>query len=169
MNCLELRERYADIRDGLVITPRERRRFQRHFVQCAACREWEAALQRGVRALQATDIEPSPDFRSRLEARLAQERQRLAEPQIGAPAGMAAALFIAAALALIAVEGVRPHAPRPVASLPPVPFPKPVAHAGVPNVTFQDPRASVVAGNPNPYGTALVQPASRVEPVTAGR
>ena len=155
MNCLELRERYADIRDGLVITPRERRRFQRHLVQCAACREWEAALQRGVRALQATDIEPSPDFRSRLEARLAQERQRLAEPQIGA-------------LALIAVEGVRPHG-RPVASLPPVPFPKPVAHAGVPNVTFQDPRASVVAGNPNPYGTALVQPASRVEPVTAGR
>ena len=57
----------------------------------------------------------------------------------------------------------------PVTSLPPVPFPKPVAHAGVPNVTFQDPRASVVAGNPNPYGTALVQPASRVEPVTAGR
>jgi len=168
MNCLELRERYADIRDGLVITPRERRRFQRHLVQCAACREWEAALQRGVRALQATDIEPSPDFRSRLEARLAQERQRLAEPQIGARAGLAAALFIAAALALIAVEGVRPHG-RPVASLPPVPFPKPVAHAGVPNVTFQDPRASVVAGNPNPYGTALVQPASRVEPVTAGR
>ena len=92
----------------------------------------------------------------------------MAEPRIGPRTGLAAALFIAAALALIAVEGVRPRT-QPVASLPPVPFPKPVAHAGVPNVTFQDPRASVVAGNPNPYGTALVQPASRVEPVTAGR
>ncbi|OLC97634.1 MAG: hypothetical protein AUJ00_01315 [Gemmatimonadetes bacterium 13_1_40CM_3_70_6] len=169
MDCLELRERYADIRDGLITAPRERRRFQRHLAQCATCREWEAALQRGVRALQATLIEPSPEFRSRLEARLVLERQRLAEPKIGVRAGLAAALFIAAALALIAVEGVRPHAQRAVAALPPVPFPKPVAHAGVPNVTFQDPRASVVAGNPNPYGTALVQPASRVEPVTAGR
>ncbi len=168
MNCIELRDRYTDFRDGLVSTPRERRRFDRHLAQCAACREWEAALQRGVRALQAAHIEPSPGFRSRLDARLAVERQRGVEPRIGARAGFAAALFIAAALALIAVEGVRPHA-QPVASLPPVPFPKPVAHAGVPNVTFQDPRASVVAGNPNPYGTALVQPASRVEPVTAGR
>lgn len=170
MNCLELRERYTDFRDGLVSTPRERRRFDRHLAQCVTCREWEAALHRGVRALQAAHIEPSPEFRGRLEARLAVERRRVAEPRIGARAGggLAAALFIAAALALIAVEGVRPRA-QPVASLPPVPFPKPVAHAGVPNVTFQDPRASVVAGNPNPYGTALVQPASRVEPVTAGR
>jgi len=90
MDCLELRERYADIRDGLITAPRERRRFQRHLAQCATCREWEAALQRGVRALQATLIEPSPEFRSRLEARLVLERQRLAEPKIGVRAGLAA-------------------------------------------------------------------------------
>jgi hypothetical protein len=29
-------------------------------------------------------------------------------------------------------------------------------------VSFQDPRASVLSGNPNPYGTAFVQAASVV-------
>ena len=51
-------------------------------------------------------------------------------------------------------------------TLPPVPFPKPVAQAGVPFVSFQDPRTSVVSGNPYPYGTAYVEPAF-VEPVSA--
>ena len=82
------------------------------------------------------------------------------------PAGLATALWIAAALALLLVEGTRP-AHRPVASaLPPVPFPKPVAQPSTPFVTFQDPRASVVTGNPNPYGTALVQPASARTPAS---
>ncbi|MGH7644074.1 MAG: hypothetical protein ACREMR_00675, partial [Gemmatimonadales bacterium] len=53
----------------------------------------------------------------------------------------------------------RPRQPA-APTLPPVAFPKPVANAGVPFVTFQDPRASVVAGNPGPYGTAFVEPAS---------
>jgi len=89
---------------------------------------------------------------------------------VRARAGIAAALFVAAALALVAVESLGPSRRASVAALPPVPFPKPVARAGVPFVTFQDPRASVVTGNPNPYGTALVQPASaRPEPATVGR
>ena len=80
-----------------------------------------------------------------------------------APAGVAAvaaALFVVAALALVALEGVRRPDEAPAPALPPALFPKPVAHASVPFVSFQDPRASVVAGNPNPYGTALVEPAS---------
>src|SRR5206468_12280024 len=93
MDCLELRERYADIRDGLISAPRERRRFQRHLAQCATCREWEAALQRGVRALQATLIEPSPEFRSRLEARLLRGRPRPPRPKRRVRAGRAAAPF----------------------------------------------------------------------------
>jgi putative zinc finger protein len=166
MDCHELRERYTDFRDGLISASRERPRVERHLAHCASCREWESALRRGVLALRAAAIEASPDFRRRLEARLAAERGRVAEPEVGARAGLAAALFVAAALTMIAVQGVRPHAPA--AALPPVPFPKPVARAGIPFVTFQDPRAGV-AGNQNPYGTALVQPASHVEPATAGR
>jgi hypothetical protein len=171
MMCPEFLDRYSEFRDGLIAAARERRRFARHLAQCASCAAYDAAVQRGVEALQGVDhIEPSEDFRRRLDARLRREQLRLAEPPLRARAGIAAALFVAAALAMLAVEGVGHRRPATVAALPRVPFPKPVAQAGVPFVTFQDPRASVVAGNPNPYGTALVQPASaHVEPATAGR
>lgn len=159
MTCADFLDRYTDFRDGLITAPRELRRFERHLAQCAACRRYDTAVRRGVLALQAAaTIEPSRDFRRRLDARL--DRERRAAREVPARAGIAAALFVAAALALLALEGVHrpPVARAPV--LPPVPFPKPVAHAGVPFVSFQDPRASVVTGNPSPYGTALVEPAS---------
>jgi len=136
MTCAELLERYTDFRDGLITAPREVRRFERHLACCPACRRYDAAVRRGVRALQTVEtIEPSPEFRRRLDARLAQERRALV--QVPASAGIAAALFVAAALALLALEGVQrpPIARAPV--LPPVPFPKPVAHAGVPFVSFE--------------------------------
>ena len=176
MTCTEFRDRYTEFRDGLITAPRELRRFERHLARCGACSEYDAALRRGVLALQGAEtIEPSASFRRRLDARLRAERLQLAEPPLrtrgggGGSAGIAAALFVAAALALVAVESLGSRR-LATAALPPVPFPKPVARAGVPFVTFQDPRASVVTGNPNPYGTALVQPASaRPEPATAGR
>ena len=159
MRCAEFLDRYTDFRDGLITAPRERRRWERHLMRCPACRRHDTAVRRGVLALRAADaIEPSPAFRRRLNARL--ERERRAAREVPARAGVAAGLFVAAALALVALEGVRrPEAARAPA-VPPAPFPKPVAHAGVPFVSFQDPRASVVTGNPNPYGTALVEPAS---------
>jgi putative zinc finger protein len=171
MNCDQFRERHAEFRDGLITAPREARRMEGHLAHCAECRRYDTSLRRGVLALQGVDtIEPSPNFRRRLDARLRSERLRLAEPPLRARAGLAAALFVAAALTLVAVEGLHSGRHNRLAALPPVPFPKPVAQAGVPFVTFQDPRASVVTGNPNPYGTALVQPASaRPEPATAGR
>ncbi|PYP69859.1 MAG: hypothetical protein DMD41_16205 [Gemmatimonadetes bacterium] len=171
MTCTEFHDRYTEFRDGLITAPREQRRFQRHLARCSACGGHDAALCRGVLALQGAEtIEPSAGFRRRLDARLRAERLQLAEPPLRARAGIAAALFVAAALALVAVESLGPSRRATVAALPPVPFPKPVARAGVPFVTFQDPRASVVTGNPNPYGTALVQPASaRPEPATVGR
>jgi len=165
MRCAEFLERYTDFRDGLLTEPCELRRFERHLARCPACQRYDSALRRGVLALQAAaPIEPSPDFRRRLEARLQQERR--GGPRVPAPAGVAAvaaALFVVAALALVALEGTRRPDEARVPTLPPASFPKPVAHASVPFVSFQDPRASVVAGNPNPYGTALVEPA------TAGR
>src|SRR4029077_4869462 len=126
MTCAEFLERYTDFRDGLISAPRELRRFERHLVRCAGCRRYDTAVRRGVLALQAAEtIEPSRDFRRRLEARLAPERR--AARSLPARRGVAAALFIAAALALVALEGVRGrhaavvHAP----ALPPTPFPKP--------------------------------------------
>jgi putative zinc finger protein len=159
MTCAEFLQRYTDVRDGLITAPREVRRFERHLAHCAACRRYDTAVRRGVIALQAAGtIEPSREFRRRLDARLARERRALST--VPARAGIAAALFVAAALALVALEGVRrppvAHAP----ALPPVPFPKPVLQAGVPVVSFQDPRAGVFAASPAPDGPTLIEPAS---------
>ncbi|HEX9705910.1 MAG TPA: hypothetical protein VGA20_11740 [Gemmatimonadales bacterium] len=172
MNCPEFLARYSDFRDGLVTAPRELRRFERHLACCRQCRRYDAALRRGVLALNAADsVEPSPAFRQRLEERLRRERRMVSAPVLPARAGVAAALFLAVAVALVALESTavgRAVARAP--ELPAVPFPKPVAQVGLPLVTFQDPRATVLGGNPNPYGTALVQPASKhVEPVSASR
>lgn len=161
MRCAEFLDRYTDFRDGLITASRELRRFERHLVHCVACRKYDIAVRRGVLALQAIEtIEPSPGFRRRLDARLEQERR--AGVGVPASAGIAAALFVAA-IALLALQGVRRPEVATARPLPPVPYPKPVAHAGVPFVSFQDPRVSVVVGNPYPYGAPLVEPA------TAGR
>jgi hypothetical protein len=169
MICQEFLNRYSEFRDGLVAAPRELRRFQRHLVQCASCRRYDAALRRGVEALQNVDtIEPSRDFRRRLDARLARERAGAAA--VPASAGLVAAMLVLVALSLLVVEAGRRPQMAQAPALPPAAFPKPVANPGLPFVSFQDPRASVVDGNPYPYGTALVQPAvTQIEPASAGR
>ncbi len=169
MICTEFLDRYTEFRDGLIGAPRELRRFQRHLVQCAACRRYDAALRRGVAALQGVEtIEPSADFRRRLDARLARERASAAA--VPARAGLVAAMLVLVALSLLVVEASRRPQLVQALALPPAAFPKPVANPGLPFVSFQDPRASVVDGNPYPYGTALVQPAvTQIEPASAGR
>jgi hypothetical protein len=169
MICQEFLDRYTEFRDGLVAAPRELRRFQRHLVQCASCRRYDAALRRGVEALQTIEtIEPSSDFRRRLDARLARERAGAAA--VPARAGLVAAMLVLVALSLLVVEAGRRPQMAQAPALPAAAFPKPVANPGLPFVSFQDPRASVVDGNPYPYGTALVQPAvTQIEPASAGR
>lgn len=171
MNCTEFLLRYSELRDGLVSAPRERRRFERHLARCIACRRYDETFREGLHALHAVEtIQPSPGFRERLEARLAEERRGVTGPTLPPRARLAAALCAAAALVLLAVEGVGSARHRAAApELPAVDFPKPVAQLGVPFVAFHDPRASVLGGNPNPYGTALVQPASTPLPSPIGR
>lgn len=167
MDCREFLERHTDFRDGLISARREARRFERHLAECPWCRRYDATVRRGVQALHAaaTGIAPSPGFRERLDTRLA--RERLQSTTAPAQAGFTAALLVLVALALLVLEvGRRPQLAR-APLLPPAAFPKPVLNAGLPFVTFQDPRASVVDGNPNPYGTALVQPAITQVPAAA--
>src|SRR5258708_13893404 len=114
MTCAEFLERYTDFRDGLVTAPRELRRFGRHLARCTGCRRYDAAVRRGVLALQAVEtIEPSRDFRRRLDARL--ERERRATREVQASAGVAAGPRRPPAPARPARDG----GPRPAAS--PVP------------------------------------------------
>ena len=169
MLCTEFLQRHSDFRDGLITAPRELRRFARHLALCATCRRYDATVRQAVQVLHAASpISPSPDFRQRLDARLAVERRRV--KRLPARSGVSAALLVLAACALFFFEvGRRPRLER-APLLPPVAFPKPVASAGLPFVSFQDPRASVVNGNPHPYGTALVQPPVIIfQPAAAGR
>jgi anti-sigma factor RsiW len=169
MLCNEFLERHSDFRDGLITAPRDLRRFSRHMAHCTSCRRYDATVRRAVQVLHAASpITPSADFRQRLDARLAVERRRVPRPP--ARSGISAALLVLAALALFFFEvGRRPPIEK-APLLPPVAFPKPVASAGLPFVSFQDPRASVVNGNPYPYGTALVQPATiSFQPASSGR
>jgi anti-sigma factor RsiW len=162
MNCQEFLSRYTDFRDGLITAPRESRRFVRHLAGCAACRRYDIALRNGVVALrETTDAVGDAGFRRRLERRLRAEAARARRPYLPTRPALAAALLILAAVGLLVWEGAhRPSAVASAPTLPPVPFPKPVAQAGLPFVSFQDPRTSVVFGNPYPYGTAFVEPAA---------
>jgi anti-sigma factor RsiW len=162
MTCREFLARYTEFRDGLITTPREVRRFARHLGSCPACQRYDSALRHGVGALQGTPRpEANDDFRRRLERRLATERVRAGRPHIPARPALAGAVLVAVALSFVVWEGARRRPAETVApSLPPVPFPKPVAQAGLPFVSFQDPRTGIASGNPYPYGTAFVEPAS---------
>lgn len=162
MNCAEFLARYSEFRDGTVTAPRELRRFRRHVAVCARCQAFDTAVRNGVAALRdVTPVTPSASFRRKLDERLAAERAGSAPRRAPVLVRVAGGLLVLAAMSLVAWEAGRRTAPGAEPSLPPVVFPKPVVNAGVPLVTFQDPRASVLAGNPYPYGTAFVQPATR--------
>src|SRR3989442_2745662 len=159
MTCAEFLERYTDFRDGLTTAPRELRRFERPLARWAGRRRYDTAVRRGVLALQAVEtIEPSRDFRRRLDARL--ERERRATREVQASAGVAAALVIAAALAMLALESGRRPDVAPAPGLPPVPFPNPVVQARVPVGSVPDPRAGRFVGSRAADGAVLVEPAS---------
>lgn len=142
MLCKEFLERHGDFRDGLITSPRDLRRFARHFGHCLSCRRYDATIRYAVQALHsASPIAPSADFRRRLDARLAVERRRVPRPP--AQVGVSAALLVIAAVALFCFEiAERPGIAR-APLLPPVAYPKPIAGAGLPFVSFQDPRAII--------------------------
>jgi anti-sigma factor RsiW len=169
MLCTEFLERHSEFRDGLITSTRDLRRFTRHMAHCPPCRRYDATVREAVQVLHsAAEITLSPDFRQRLDARLAIERRRVPRPP--ARSGFSTALLVLAALALFFFEVSQRPQIRKAPLMPPAAFPKPVASAALPFVSFQDPRASVVSGNPYPYGTALVQPPTIIfQPASTGR
>lgn len=168
MLCNEFLERHSEFRDGLITSSRDLRRFMRHLAHCPSCRRYDATVRQAVQVLHSVSpITLSADFRQRLDARLAIERRRVPRPP---RSRFSAALLVLAALALFFFEVSHRPQIQKAPLLPPAAFPKPVASAALPFVSFQDPRASVVSGNPYPYGTALVQPPTIIfQPASSGR
>jgi anti-sigma factor RsiW len=156
MTCSDFLDRYSDYVDGLIASPAEREPFHRHLAECRRCRRFDAAVRRGVIALRVLpEVTPSRDFRERLDRQLAVvARESGAGPTL---LRVAAMLLVAVALVLLGLEGTgRPAAASPPA-LEPVPFPHPVAHEAPPFVSFQDPRAIILAGGVPLYGAAAPQ------------
>jgi len=161
MTCDEFRSRYGELRDGPTTAGGDAARFRRHLAECESCQRFDAAICQGIDALRtATPLPPSSGFRGRLEARLAAERAAWEQRRTPMVLRLAGALLVAVAVTLVASDALRDHRAAAAAPLPPVVFPKPVINPGVPLVTFQDPRATVLAGNTHPYGTAFVGPSA---------
>lgn len=103
MDCREFLENHAlfvDLRCSAI----EERAFQQHVADCPRCAHHDAMVRRGLLLVKSLPtIEPSPDFRARLDARLKMVQPELAAPRfrpsLAAFASMAAGVVLVAALA----------------------------------------------------------------------
>ena len=145
MRCTEFLRLYSDFRDGLIEDARLKGQLGQHLARCPSCKRYDASVRGGVQALRYSsyEMEPTPGFKERLRARIAAG----AEPEVPAtpsPAGVAALLMLAAALALVIHErssrqaaGQAPLVANRRATAPHN-GPMIVVNPGVPFVTFTD-------------------------------
>jgi hypothetical protein len=139
MRCSEFLLRYSDFRDEAIDDPRQRRRFISHLSRCSRCARYHEVIDRGVAVLRSADpVEASPGFRRTLGKRLAAALLR-PEPIFAFPVRFAGSLAVAAAVAVLVVEGVTQNSrtvePQPA---PARPMPMVQAHPRPPFVTFGD-------------------------------
>jgi len=107
MRCSDFFSWYSDFRDGLITDPGVLLQLERHRRVCRRCARYHHAVSRGVDALRAlADIEPSPAFRRELRARLAAAVLGAHREPALTPAGLAAAVLVAVAGALLLYEGL---------------------------------------------------------------
>ena len=109
MDCRQFLENHASYVD-LHCSAIEEREFQRHVTSCPKCARHDTLVRRSLLLVKSLPtIEPSPDFRARLDARLRTIQPELATPRfrptLSAFAAVAAGLVIAATLAAGAMRG----------------------------------------------------------------
>jgi anti-sigma factor RsiW len=149
MDCCTFRENHAQFVDGLV-ADEELVAMQRHVAECGGCAAHDAAIRRAILLFRNMPvIEPSPEFGSRLQARLRAERREqrarataagYGGPGLGAFAALAAGL-VAAGLVVMSALGGR-------GTVPPVRL-TPVVVAAAPHPAERA-RTIVAAGAPVP-------------------
>lgn len=126
MDCREFRNKHVTFVDDL-LPAIEMEAMQRHLAVCSRCSRHNTAVRRSLLLVHnLPPIEPSPEFMSRLNARLEQmspmSRVDLVAPRpylssVGAIAALAAGIF---AVAYMAVETTRYYAPTLDANVAPV-------------------------------------------------
>jgi hypothetical protein len=168
MRCSDFLARYSEFRDGLLDDPAIERRMAAHVLSCPQCTRYDARVARGVTLLRTfADLEPSPQFRSRLARRIETRPLRLEEPVRPAPAGILAGLMVATAVILLvwSVRQAQPPVVSTVAaaeSVPSVtpPLPAIVAIPSPPFVSFSElsaPSFEAVWRTPGARDETLVQ------------
>jgi hypothetical protein len=116
MRCSDFLTWYSDFRDGLITDPGVLVELERHRRSCRRCARYHYAVERGVDALRALDdIEPSPAFRRELRARLTAAVLSAGQQPGLTPAGVAAAILVAVAGALLIYEGLAARRARELA------------------------------------------------------
>lgn len=136
MDCSVFLTWYSDYRDGLITDPGVLLQLERHRRACGRCARYHDAVCRGVDALRALeDLEPSPVFRRELRARLAAAVLSAGREPGLTPPGVAAAVLVVVAGALLIYEGLAAKRARSLAgerlSVPIV-----IVNPGVPFVSF---------------------------------
>ena len=130
MDCREFLENHAlyiDLRCSAI----EERAFQQHATECPRCAKHDMTVRRSLLLVKSLPtIEPSPDFRARLDARLRMVQPEAAprrfRPSLSAFAAVAASLLIVAALAANAMRDRAPIRLAPVVASLPEPEPSQV-------------------------------------------
>lgn len=120
MDCRRFRDQHALLID-LRCSADEEEVLRRHMSDCAACARHDALVRRSLMLVRSLpSIEPSPDFRARLEARLRATTPVAAVPRPFHPS-FGTFLAIAATIAFVAVlaRTVRASAPVEI-RMPPV-------------------------------------------------
>ena len=123
MDCKDFRDRHAPFVD-LMCSVQDEREMREHMKACAPCARHDTRIRRSLMMVRSLPtIEPSADFRARLDARLREVRaaERFATPR---PPRLIAARFaaLAAGIALVsyvATDLVR-RAQTPEIEMPPV-------------------------------------------------
>jgi predicted anti-sigma-YlaC factor YlaD len=157
MHCSDFLNRYSDFRDGEITDLGTLRGMQEHLRTCTRCRRYEQAIRHGIGILRTVrQIEPSAGFHRGLRVRLAQAALRVDRRSRLTPAGLAAAVLVAVAGALLLYEGLtagRRVQEAEVAH----PIPIVIVNPGVPFVSFTASDSGSQAGLVVP--TSLTQPA----------
>lgn len=115
LTCSAFLDAFCEYQEGTLCDPVQRAAVEAHLRACLRCRRLSQTMIRGLALLQhaVPDVEPSPGFQARLEARL-REQVSVGDPLVPTHAGLAAALLVVTALGLLLYEGSgRRGAPTP--------------------------------------------------------
>jgi len=105
LDCREFVERHSEYLDGQ-LSQEEWIDFDDHVAHCGACERYDRVVRRGLLLARNTvEVQPSPEFHDRLEARLRRVELEMREPLV---ADNRTALMIAAVLAFVGLTPLVP-------------------------------------------------------------